>query len=107
MDIQKKLQNLPAVDEILKSKSGVRWVSLYPRRFVLDGIREVIDARRKAIVGGTKSEDADTTLESMAVEMEAEIQKLSSMSLVPVINATGIVIIILHLRRTLRHFGWF
>ncbi len=89
MNIQKKLKNLPAVDEILKDKAGKRWVSLYPRRFVLDGIRGVIDARRKAIVAG---EDADTTLESMKDEMEARIAGFSSLSLVPVINATGIVI---------------
>lgn len=89
MDIQKKLKNLPAVDEILKDKAGKRWVSTYPRRFVLDGIREVMDSRRKSIVAG---EEADTTLESMSADMEAAIQKLSTFSLVPVINATGIVI---------------
>ncbi|MCK4910475.1 MAG: L-seryl-tRNA(Sec) selenium transferase [Thermodesulfovibrionales bacterium] len=89
MDIQKKLQNLPAVDEILKDKAGKRWISLYPRRFVLDGIREVMDSRRKAIVAG---DEMDTTLVSMKDEMEEAIQKLSAFSLVPVINATGIVI---------------
>ncbi len=99
MDIQKKLQNLPAVDEILKSKAGKRWISCYPRPFVLDGIREVIDARRKAIVGGPDTPDTpdtpevvETSFESMRNEMEEAIKRLSSLSLVPVINATGIVI---------------
>ena len=92
MDIQKKLKDLPAVDEILKDKAGKRWVSLYPRRFVLDGIRDVMDSRRKAIVEGKDEEIAETTLVSMANEMEARIAALSSLSLLPVINATGIVI---------------
>ena len=44
---QKLLQELPSVDEILKSPEGTRWCSAYPRRFVLKAIREIIDIRRK------------------------------------------------------------
>ncbi|HEB02917.1 MAG TPA: L-seryl-tRNA(Sec) selenium transferase [Nitrospirae bacterium] len=89
MDIQRILKTLPSVDEILKSKAGKRWLKLFPRRFVLDAIRDVIDLRREAVV---KGKDAETTLESMQVEMERNMRGLSAMSLVPVINATGIVI---------------
>ncbi|NCO67443.1 MAG: hypothetical protein GW873_02675 [Nitrospirae bacterium] len=47
---QKLLSILPSVDEILKSKQGMEWLSTYPRRYVLQAIRETIDSRRKEII---------------------------------------------------------
>jgi L-seryl-tRNA(Ser) seleniumtransferase len=89
MKKQEMLKYLPSVDEVLKSADGRGWLSRYPRRFVLEGVRAVIEQRRKAILAGREAEPG---LTSMAGEMEGEIRRLSSMSLVPVINATGIVV---------------
>jgi L-seryl-tRNA(Ser) seleniumtransferase len=89
MNKQELLKNLPSVDEILKSDAGQGWLKSYPRRFVLDGIRDEIDLRRKSIVEGN---EVPTSFDSMQDDMEARISSLSTMSLVPVINATGIVI---------------
>lgn len=86
---QKLLQELPSVDEILKSPEGIRWCDAYPRRFVLKAIREIIDIRRKEII---EVSSTDISLEGMAKDIEAKIQKLSAFSLKPLINATGIVI---------------
>lgn len=86
---QKLLQELPSVDEILKSPYGTRWCSAYPRRFVLKAIREIIEIRRKEII---EVSSTDISLEGMAKDIEAKIQKLSAFSLQPLINATGIVI---------------
>jgi len=86
---QKLLQELPSVDEILKSPDGIRWCETYPRRFVLKAIREIIEIRRKEIIEVSSS---DVSIEGMAKDIEAKIQKLSAFSLRPLINATGIVI---------------
>ncbi|MBI5205164.1 MAG: L-seryl-tRNA(Sec) selenium transferase [Nitrospirae bacterium] len=86
---QKLLQELPSVDEILKSRDGTRWCSTYHRRFVLKAIREIIEIRRKEII---EVSSTDISIEGMAKDIEARIQKLSAFSLQPLINATGIVI---------------
>ena len=86
---QKLLTTLPSVDEILRSNQGVQWLNVYPRRYVIQAIREVIDSRRKEILKGFIS---DISEESMMAEIENTMEKLSSYSLIPLINATGIVI---------------
>ena len=86
---QKLLTTLPSVDEILRSNQGVQWLNVYPRRYVIQAIREVIDSRRKEILKGFIS---DISEESMMAEIEITMEKLSSYSLIPLINATGIVI---------------
>ncbi|MBI5187657.1 MAG: L-seryl-tRNA(Sec) selenium transferase [Nitrospirae bacterium] len=86
---QKLLSTLPSVDEILKGKICVEWLKNHPRRYVLQAIREVIDSRRKEIIDGI---DTDLSLEKLSADIERRIEKLSSYSLRPVINATGIVI---------------
>jgi L-seryl-tRNA(Ser) seleniumtransferase len=86
---QKLLSNLPSVDEILKSKQGMEWQNIYPRRYVLQAIREVINLRRKEIIEGLT---ADFSEEVMIADIGNMIEKLSSYSLRPLINATGVVI---------------
>lgn len=86
---QKLLKELPSVDEIIKSNDGIRWCKAYPRKYVLTAIRELIDAKRKEIL---ENSTADITKKEMSKDMESRLKKLSSFSLQPVINATGIVI---------------
>ena len=86
---QKLLTTLPSVDEILRSNQGVQWLKVYPRRYVIQAIRDVIDSRRREILKGLTS---DISEESMMAEIENTIKKFSSYSLKPLINATGIVI---------------
>jgi L-seryl-tRNA(Ser) seleniumtransferase len=86
---QRLLSNLPSVDEILKSKQGLEWLKTLPRRYVLQAIRETIDSRRKEIIEGLP---VDFSEEVMITNIENIIEKLSSYSLRPLINATGVVI---------------
>jgi L-seryl-tRNA(Ser) seleniumtransferase len=86
---QKLLSNLPAVDEILKSGKGMEWLNIYPRRYVLQAIREAIDLKRKEII---EDLPVDLSEERMAADIGRIIEKLSSFSLKPLINATGVVI---------------
>ncbi|MDI6889436.1 MAG: L-seryl-tRNA(Sec) selenium transferase [Thermodesulfovibrionales bacterium] len=86
---QKLLSGLPSVDEILRSNQGMQWLKTYPRRYVLQAIREVIDLRRKEIM---EDLTAGLSEEYMMAEIENIIERLSSYSLNPLINATGVVI---------------
>jgi L-seryl-tRNA(Ser) seleniumtransferase len=86
---QKLLTTLPSVDEILRCNKGIQWLKVYPRRYVIQAIRDAIDTRRREILKGLTS---DISEESMMAEIEITMEKLSSYSLRPLINATGIVI---------------
>ncbi len=86
---QELLSNLPSVDEMLKGPQGTEWLDRHPRRYVLSAIRGAIDFRRKEILEGTTKE---VSLESLIPDTVLRIERLSSLSLRPVINASGIVI---------------
>ena len=85
----KLLSDLPSVDEILNCEQGMKWLGNYPRGHVLHGVWESIDSRRKKIVDGV---DIDLSEEIMTADIENMIERLSSYSLKPIINATGVVI---------------
>ncbi len=89
MTIQKQLSKLPSVDERLKSSYGKKWLGSFPRKIVLRGIREVIDAKRKEILSGAVP---DVSLDALSHDIEAAIRKHSEYKLRPLINATGVVI---------------
>lgn len=89
MNKQKLLASLPSVDEILKSDKGLEWQESFPRRYVLKAIREIIEEKRQAIL---RDELKEISMESMLPDIQHRVEKLSSFSLKPVINATGVVI---------------
>jgi L-seryl-tRNA(Ser) seleniumtransferase len=86
---QKLLSGLPSVDEILKSTQGMELLHTYPRRFVLQGIRQGIDHKRTEILAGRST---DLSAEVLVADIEHIIACLSAFSLKPLINATGVVI---------------
>lgn len=83
------LKDLPSVDEVLKSPHGERWLKEHPRRYVLEAIRLAIEQTRRLILEG---QPAEPSIGAMAPQIELAVRHLSSLSLRPVINATGIVI---------------
>jgi len=90
MDHRKEiLSRLPSVDEVLKSDCGTELLGRYPRRYVLDAIRDVISSRRSKILDGSSK---DVSIEELALHIGSKAGLLSSYSLRPVINATGIVV---------------
>lgn len=88
-NIKSLLSQLPSVDEILKSQRGKLWQEKHPRRYVLQAIREVIDDVRSDILKGNNT---SINLELISDEIDKRLQKLSKFNLIPVINATGVVI---------------
>ncbi len=83
------LSGLPSVDEVLKNPDGQGWLAQFQRTTVVQAIREVIGARRKEILEGKA---ADLSDEAITSDIRNKIVSLSSFSLLPLINATGIVI---------------
>ncbi|HYQ48612.1 MAG TPA: L-seryl-tRNA(Sec) selenium transferase, partial [Thermodesulfovibrionales bacterium] len=83
------LSSLPSVDEILKSRDGAAWLASFPRSVVLQAVRETIAGERKRI---RDSGQANVSSAALVSAIEERIHALSSYSLRPVINATGIVL---------------
>ena len=86
---KKQLSSLPSVDELLKSPEGSQWLSVTPRKIVIQAIRDVLAEKRKNILD---SQTPEISLEAIISDIDLRIRKFSSYSLMPVINATGIVI---------------
>jgi L-seryl-tRNA(Ser) seleniumtransferase len=86
---KKFLASLPSVDELIKGPAGIKWLSKSPRKIVLHGIRDVLAQKRKALLAG---EATQFSTEVLIQEIGDRIAHLSSFNLVPIINATGIVI---------------
>lgn len=83
------LSALPSVDEILKGPDGSQWLASFPRAIVVQAVRDIIAEQRNRILAG---EEPDISSPVLSVYISAAIQKRSSFSLLPVINATGIVL---------------
>jgi L-seryl-tRNA(Ser) seleniumtransferase len=83
------LSNLPSVNEILKGPDCRKWLSQFQRKIVLQAVREVIACRRREILAGKAT---DLSPEALSGEIKDKMLRLSSYSLRPLINATGIVI---------------
>lgn len=83
------LSALPSVDELLKGPYGSQWLASFPRTVVVQAIRDIIAEERQKILEG---ESRDISSPAISFCISARINKLSSFSLLPVINATGIVL---------------
>ncbi|MDA8432813.1 MAG: L-seryl-tRNA(Sec) selenium transferase [Nitrospiraceae bacterium] len=83
------LLGIPSVDEILKGPDGRQWLARFQRKIVVSAVRDVVAERRSALLAG---EAADLTREGLSADILRRISALTSFSLRPLINATGIVI---------------
>jgi len=90
------LKKLPSVDDILKESRTLHWLEAHPRVLVLDAIRSALDTRRRSIL---RSVDTPPLLDERTLSMAAILDlagailaEISEPSLLPVINATGVVV---------------
>ncbi|MBI5848585.1 MAG: L-seryl-tRNA(Sec) selenium transferase [Nitrospirae bacterium] len=83
------LSALPSVDELLKSPEGSRWLESFPRTIVVQAIRDIVAEKRTRMLHG---EHPDISSPALASQISLRIRACSSFSLLPVINATGIVL---------------
>jgi len=83
-----QLRQLPSVDALLQDHTLRELEHRYGRTIVLDACRAALDAARQAILGG-----ADAPMPALLIDdVCARIERAVQPSLIPVINATGVII---------------
>ena len=89
MDRNALLRRLPKTDELLNRADLVALAQANPRSVVVDAVRDVVEESRGRILAGEDvAVDADLVAAQTAKLVEARMRP----SLVPVINATGIIV---------------
>lgn len=87
-----RLRRLPSVDELLESEPLRRLAAEIGRPLVLAATRQVLAGLRAQIRRGLAGSELDALLAHLPQEAAAEARELLSLSLRPVINATGVVL---------------
>ncbi|MFQ5520805.1 MAG: L-seryl-tRNA(Sec) selenium transferase, partial [Candidatus Methylomirabilia bacterium] len=90
-DVQAALRVLPSVDQVLRGVEGHEALAAVPRPRLVAAVREVLATeRRRVLEGRGRSEELDA--EGLARQVVVELGRAGPFSLVPVINATGVVL---------------
>jgi L-seryl-tRNA(Ser) seleniumtransferase len=85
---QQELRKLPGVDRLLQEGTVQAQAAAYGRELTVTAVREALDAARQSIQAGEKCPAVEQLIENVAVYL-AEIERPS---LLPVVNATGVII---------------
>jgi L-seryl-tRNA(Ser) seleniumtransferase len=88
MSTQDELRKLPGVDKLLNDKRIKDLLDTTPREVVTSLIKQAIDHYRKFALEGNEIPDP----EAIVQDVHARIQQLTTKSLRPVINATGVIV---------------
>jgi L-seryl-tRNA(Ser) seleniumtransferase len=83
-----ELQNLPSLDILLQQKQTIELVNQFGRELTIKAIRSTLDSFRDSIKNGEFSPKFDTILERAEEKLNIWLKP----SLVPVINASGIIL---------------
>jgi L-seryl-tRNA(Ser) seleniumtransferase len=89
------LRRIPSVDELLGGQDVQALLGAYPRWAVLEAIREVLAARRRQILRGEVSPETAEDLVAagpIGRAVAAVAAQKAGPSLVPVLNATGVIL---------------
>src|SRR3990170_3462089 len=82
------LRELPSVDVLLQQPHTRRLTEAYGRDLTLDALRSALQGARDAVRAGQPVPSAEVLLESA----QRNLAEWSAPSLVPVINATGVIL---------------
>ncbi len=93
-DLNPYLRRLPAVDDLLADAAIQERLAVTPRWVVLEAIRDTLAARRKQLLEGWPGPAAEALVAPPAIVAAVleRIVDVRSLSLRPVLNATGVVI---------------
>ena len=86
--MREKLRKLPGVDRLLQEGSIQALIEEYGHDLTVETIREALDLARQAIMAGQDRPSANELIEMTRANLEAQ----SRPTLLPVINATGVII---------------
>jgi L-seryl-tRNA(Ser) seleniumtransferase len=87
------LRKIPSVDALLREKAAQPLVKAYGRDLVLEGCRALLEEIRAAVAaaGQTGTPPPDLAAEALLSRLGDRLDRLTAPSLVPAINATGII----------------
>jgi L-seryl-tRNA(Ser) seleniumtransferase len=88
-EIETQLRQLPGVDRLLNSAVGADLVAAYGRTLTVEGVRSILDQHRAAIIKGKRSAPMNAIL---LTETREWLESLIAPTLLPVINATGVIV---------------
>ncbi len=83
-----EFRRLPSVDKLISEERIKQLAEDYPHELLVDLVRQQLERERLAITAGNKSSSISEMVESIS----AELRRLETPSLRPVINATGVVL---------------
>jgi L-seryl-tRNA(Ser) seleniumtransferase len=83
------LRNIPSVDQLLADDGIAFMVEQFGRSLVIDAIRSTLDVIRKQ---STENELVGASMPEIRKSVESQCVMLTSVSLQPVINASGVII---------------
>ncbi len=94
VDAEKRLRNLPPVDQLLREPAVETLVAAHPRVLVVDAVREVLGRWRERITSGTEGVPAarEELVPLIVAEVTAAVEARARPALRRVINATGVVL---------------
>jgi L-seryl-tRNA(Ser) seleniumtransferase len=88
MTVQDELRRLPGVDTMLQSPDVQLLMQTHGRALAVESIRTVLAGARSAVLGGDLCPPEGVLVEQVGVEVERMVRP----TLLPAINATGVVI---------------
>ena len=83
------LRGVPSVDQLLQTRQAVDLIAEYGRGLTLEAIRTILDDYRQTLKNGAKSSQ---TVEQLMGQIDVSLAAWSAPSLVPVINASGVIL---------------
>ncbi len=86
------LRLIPSVDAMLQMEPIAEALARYPRKLVLDAVRQVLDEARDALLKGKGSGPAEIDRPELAARAAERVEQLSRFTLRRLVNATGIII---------------
>jgi L-seryl-tRNA(Ser) seleniumtransferase len=89
MDRNALLRSLPKVSDLLARDDVAAMLAAEPRPLVLDALRDAVEARRAAVLGGS---EGSVTVDDVVAHARVLLAGAARPSLRRVVNATGIVV---------------
>ena len=86
--MQRDFRNLPSVDRLISDERLLSLAKAYSRSLVLDAARQLLEEGRLSIARG----DAAPNFDALVDSIRARARSMAEPSLVPVINATGVLL---------------
>jgi L-seryl-tRNA(Ser) seleniumtransferase len=88
MSVQDQLRRLPSVDAVLQMAVVAQWAKTYGHDLIVGAVRETTQSLRQMILAGAAYVGEDELL----ARVQARLQEMTSPTIRPVINATGVIL---------------